>query len=113
MCILSKESNRSEIRKVIEQTIQENSEINVCNLWECVKYKVKRKCIELSKTQHQKLLDSFKYLGKKIEQLQKELDSNPENKHVQETLLSKKAELESMQEEMVRGSIIRTRLKIR
>ena len=107
--ILSKESNRLEIRKVIEQTIQENFEMNICNLWEFVKYQVKRKCIELSKTQHQKLLDNFKYLGKKIEQLQKEFDSNPENKNLEETLLSKKAELESMQEEMVRGSMIRTR----
>ena len=51
----------------IEQNIQENSEMNVCNLWEFVKYQVKRKCIELSKTQHQKLLDNFRYLGKKIE----------------------------------------------
>ena len=60
--------------------------MNICNLWEFVKYQVKRKCIELSKTQHQKLLDNFKYLGKKIEQLQKELDSNPENKNLEETL---------------------------
>ena len=109
MSILSKESNRLEIRKVIEQTIQENFEMNICNLWEFVKYQVKRKCIELSKTQHQKLLDNFKYLGKKIEQLQKELDSNPEFLNLEETLLSKKAELESMLEEMVRGSMIRTR----
>ena len=107
--LLLHECNRQEIRKVIRSTIESHPDMNVCNLWEYVKYSVKQKCIELSSKVRKDLKDNFQLLSKSIERLQTEFDKNPDDKDLEKSLLNKKTELTKIQEEFVRGSMIRTR----
>ena len=107
--LLSQEYNREQIRKVIISTIKLHSHMSVCNLWEFVKFKVKQKCIELSSKNRRDLKHDFQLLAKSIEMLQNDFDQNPDDHDLEKLLLNKKAELTKIQEEFVRGSMIKTR----
>ena len=108
--LLTDANNVEIIRKEIIKVSRENEHLNAKKLWEYLKFKLTQKFKQISK-------QKTKYRQNRLIQLEREIEelSSREDIHSNTSLIndlkSKKSEYEELQEEVVRGIIVRTRAK--
>ena len=110
--LLTNSSNVDIIRNEIESVLRDNDHLLPLTKWEFLKFKVKQKIIQIASKQKNSRKARSSELEKEINILESHIaNNNTSNENLAHVLQSKKKEFEDIQEEEVRGIMIRTKAK--
>ena len=108
--LLANSDNMEKIRSEINTVLLENKDQEPKKTWEFLKFKVRQKFTQIAKEKKNNRQTKLKQLEKEINKLN-DANNVVNDQQLLNELKSKKSEFEELQEEVVRGTIVRTKAK--
>ena len=99
------------MKKVVQDTVQENPNTDALLLWDTVKCKIRGETIRISSMKKKKRNEELLRLQKLQEMLFTETQQNPYDKAKQEEYLDVGAQIENIIEQKTKGNILRCKIK--